>query len=81
MKLVTVTPARMRAPVVRPLPAELPSAYVKTTAIVAPAKAATGTIALFVPAEPSAIAIVAPSPAPAATPSRYGSASGLRNEP
>src|SRR6059036_3286417 len=81
MNAATVTPARTRAPVARAAPTERPRTYASTTATVAPAKAATGTSRPDVPTDPYAIAIVAPRPAPAATPSRYGSASGLRKTP
>ena len=62
--------------------AERPTAYVRATASAPPTNAATGS-ARWPRSESGryAIAIVAPRPAPAATPSRYGSASGFRNTP
>src|SRR5262245_30559070 len=79
MNVATITPARTSAPVARARPAERPSTYVRTTEIVAPPNAAGGS-SCDEP-DPYAITSVAPRPAPAATPSRYGSASGLRDTP
>ena len=77
-----MTPARISVAASRSRRAERPTAYVSMTATDPPTKAATGSI--LCPRSPSgryAIAMVAPRPAPAATPSRYGSASGLRKTP
>ena len=49
------------------------------TPAIAPTKAASGTVNAKAVDGPNATAIVAPRPAPAAAPSRYGSASGFRN--
>ena len=59
-----------------------PISHVTTTAAMAPTNASSGVhdgVDTLLPS--SAIANVAPSPAPAATPSRYGSANGLRKTP
>ena len=73
----TATPARISDVVVLP-PTDRPRMYVTPTAAKPPIKAKGASSALSLdPAKAS----VAPSPAPAATPSKYGSARGLRNTP
>ena len=77
----TVTPARISVAVVRAPPTERPIRYAATTAAIPPANDASGRTKPSTPAGPYAITSVAPKPAPAATPSRYGSASGFRKTP
>ncbi len=78
----TATPARISV-VTDDLPPERAMPYVANTATSAPPNAAR-VIRLTWPhvaGTGPTITAVAASPAPAATPSRYGSASGLRNTP
>ncbi len=77
----TATPARIGVAAFErnPLP---PISHVHATAIIAPPKANNGVqVGVDTPDPTSTMAIVAPRPAPAATPSRYGSARGLQRHP
>src|SRR5438067_3888298 len=81
-RLATATPARINDAVDRARSPVAPTVYVTSTAPKAPTKAASGTGLNAEAAEsPDTMAIVAPSPAPAATPSSYGAANGLRKTP
>src|SRR5438309_5327195 len=82
-KAAMATPARI-SPVVFLNPVTVrPNAYAPATARAAPTKPARGTTLTPISDDPgaNAIASVAPRLAPAAAPSRYGSASGLRKTP
>ena len=77
----TATPARISVDAFECSPRP-PMPQVNATATMAPAKASSGVqVGVLMPPPMSTIANVAPSPAPAATPSRYGSARGFRNTP
>ena len=81
---VTATPASTNVVAERERPNAVPMVYVSATAMTPPMKAARGTgsiVQVEVASRLTANATVAPRPAPAATPSRYGSTSGLRNTP
>ncbi len=81
-KLATTTPASTNVVTSRSRPAERPIAQVTTTAAAPPTNAASGSSCCPASARGRyEIASVAPRPAPAATPSRYGSASGLWKTP
>ena len=67
-----MTPARINVAVVRPPPTERPIRYAANTAATPPANDTSGSTSPSTPAGPYAITTVAPKPAPAATPSRYG---------
>src|SRR5688572_19842328 len=75
----TAIPPRIRLVDDRPPRPDRPSPYAMPTPLTAPMKAASGTVTANAVEGPNATAIVAPSPAPAAAPRRYGSASGFRN--
>ena len=81
-KELTATPARIKVVVgtLRPMRARL---YTIITVIAAPMKEAAGITysAARSSGQRMLMAMTAPSPAPEATPIRYGSASGLRNRP
>jgi hypothetical protein len=66
----TVTPARIKVAAVCSPRSDVPIRYAAPTARTAPAKAASGRTYRCPDPGPYAIASVAPSPAPAATPSR-----------
>ncbi len=69
---------------VRLPPNDAPTRYVTNTVRMATTNAATGAGSTGQPAVAERHTVntsVAPSPAPAAAPSRYGSTSGLRNTP
>src|SRR5436190_8724164 len=81
-KVITATPESRRIAGDVSRPPTLDRKYARNTAPSAPTNAASGTASTgpaFDRRPP--MAIVAPRPAPAAAPSRYGSASGLRNTP
>ena len=81
---VTATPANTSVVAERERPNAVPTVYVSATATTPPMNAAIGTGLIghvAVASRFTANAIVAPSPAPAATPNKYGSTNGLRNTP
>ena len=78
------TPASTSVLVDRSPPNDAPTTYVTATVSIANTNDTNGTGAIGQPLPTSpqtAIISVAPNPAPAAAPSRYGSTSGLRNTP
>src|ERR1035437_10823613 len=77
----TATPARIRVEAFERSPRPPPS-HVTLTAAIAPTKASNGAhVGVVIPPPTSTMANVAPRPAPAATPNRYGPARGLRHTP
>src|SRR6056297_4263146 len=87
-KDTTATPANTRVTPERAPPPDplndAPTTYVTATVTIDARNAAATTGSTghdAVTPRPTVSAIVAPSPAPAAAPSRYGSTNGLRNTP